>query len=283
MSIRSIIMPFASQEDGEQRLEGALRVAQFFNAHLDVLHAQTGAEKLMPSERRLVSRKFYDQIDKLVRDYVHDDMAQAKQSFEQLRTQYSIHDEITGSDAVSANWHDIFGYRGEVVAEWGKVSDLIIIPQSLNGQTSVSFEAAVNHGGKPILVMPRKQTHFAPETIMIAWNGDNAGANAVNSALPLLKKAKQVVVVTSEKYLSKKPTQVDLARYLARHKIEVECLAFAHKSRKTGAQLLEVASELNADLIVSGAFSHQNLHQKVFGGVTQKLLMRSVIPLWMMS
>ncbi|ASA57639.1 universal stress protein [Vibrio gazogenes] len=283
MPIKSIIMPFASQEHGEQRLEGALNVAKFFNAHLDVLHAQVGAEKFMPSEQRLVSRKFYDQIDKLVRDYVHDDMTQAKQIFERLCQQLGIQDEIIDSDQVSAKWHDIFGYRGEVVAEWAKVSDVIIIPQSLNGQTSVSFETAVSHGGKPILVMPREQTHFAPETIMIAWNGDKPGANSVNSALHLLQRAKQVVVVTSEKYLSKRPTQVDLVRYLARHKIEVDCITFAHKSRNTGSQLLEVAAGINADVIVSGAFAHQKLHQKVFGGVTQKLLMRADVPLWMMS
>ncbi|MEI8658378.1 MULTISPECIES: universal stress protein [Vibrio] len=283
MSVKSIIMPFASKEDGEQRLEGALNVARFFDAHLDVLHAQVGTEKLMPSEKLLVTRKFYDQIDKLVRDYVHDDMVQAKQSFERLCALLNIGDEVVGSNKSSAKWHDIFGYRGEIVAVWGKVSDLIIIPQSLNGQTSVSFEAAVNHGGKPILVMPRKQTFFNPETIMIAWNGDKPGANAVNSALPLLKKAKQVVVVTSEKYLPKQPTQVDLARYLSRHNIDVECITFTHKSRNTGSQLLEVASEINADVIVSGAFAHQKIHQKVFGGVTQKLLMRSNIPLWMMS
>lgn len=283
MSIKTIIMPFASQEDGKHRLEGALNVARFFNAHLDVLHAQVGAEKLMPSEKRLISRKFYDQIDKIVRDYVNDDMSQAKQSFEHLCQKFGIDEHKSEHQKTSAKWHDIFGYRGEVVAERGKVSDLIIIPQSLNGQTSVSFDAAVSHGGKPILIMPRQQTHFLPETAMIAWNGDKPAANAVNSALPLLREVKQVVVVTSEKYLHNKPTQEDLARYLARHNIDVECIAFAHRSRNTGSQLLEVASEINADVLVSGAFAHQKLHQKVFGGVTQKLLTRSKIPLWMMS
>lgn len=283
MSIRTIIMPFASQEDGNTRLEGALNVAKFFDAHLDVLHAQVGSEKLMPTEQRLISRKFYDQIDKIVRDYISDDMSHAKQSFENLCQKLNIEESDINLNGPSANWHDIFGYRGEVVAERGKVSDLVIIPQSLNGRTSVSFDSAVSHGGKPILLMPRKQTHFAPQTAMIAWNSDKPAANAVSSALPLLRMVKQVVVVTSEKYLINKPTQEDLARYLAQHNIDVECITFTHRSKNTGAQLLEVAAKIGADVLISGAFAHQKLHQKVFGGVTRKLLTHSKIPLWMMS
>lgn len=283
MSINTIIMPFASQENGEMRLRGALSLAQYFGAHLDVLHAQMGSEQLMPTEKQLVSRKFYDQIDKIVRDYIHYDMSQAKQIFEQwCRASHIVEGETTSSQA-SASWHDIFGYRGDIVAEWGKVSDLIIIPKSLNGQTSISFESAISHGGKPVIVMPRTQTHFSPETVMIAWNGDKAAANAVSSALPLLKRAQQVVVVTSERSIAKKPTQLDVACYLNRHQVEVECITFGQRNRNTGTQLLEVAKELRADVIVSGAFAHQKLHQKVFGGVTKKLLVESAVPLWMMS
>ncbi|MEH0688764.1 universal stress protein [Vibrio cholerae] len=283
MSIKSIIMPFASQEDGDTRLEGGLHVAKFFLAHLDVLHAQVGSEQLMPHEQRLVSRKFYDQIGKIVRDYVSNDMSQAKSRFSELCQSLNVIEGESSLNQTSATWHDIFGYRGEVVAERGKVSDVIIIPKSLTGRTSVSFEAAIEHGGKPVLVMPRTQRHFAPKTVMIAWNGDEAAANAVSSALPLLKLVDNVVVATSERSLAKKPTQIDLATYLARHGVDAECLTFTRARRNTASQLLEVASEIKADVVVAGAFAHQKLHQKVFGGVTNQLLSSATIPLWMMS
>ena len=55
MSIRTIIMPFATLENAQERMQGALNVAKYFQAHLEVLHSQVGSNQLLPEEIRLLS------------------------------------------------------------------------------------------------------------------------------------------------------------------------------------------------------------------------------------
>ncbi|MFA0155084.1 universal stress protein [Vibrio sp. 10N.261.46.A3] len=290
MTIRTIIMPFASTANSAERLEGALSIAQYFGAHLDVLHAQISPQQLMPEERQLLPSKWLSRIDQLVSNYVAEDMNQSELEFTTLCDKLEVplcdSDNLVMNEAnkhVSAQWHNLTGYRADVVSERGKVSDLIIIPKPLNGKSSVSFDVAIEHGSRPILLMPREQKSFNPECIMIAWNGDDLGARAVKAAMPLLRKAKTIVVVTSERSLNKKPNQQDLKRYLGLHNIEVECISFKEGRIKTPQAILAHAEQFHADLIVAGALAHKKMHQQMLGGVTRRLLSKTNVPLFMVS
>jgi len=283
MSIRTIIMPFATLENAQERMQGALNVAKYFQAHLEVLHSQVGSNQLLPEEIRLLSSKLYSRIDQLVSNYIEESMVESKVEFEQVCNKLGVTTGEGNGNEASATWLDMFGYRAETVAERGKVSDLIIIPKSIDGKNSVSFQAAIDHGCNPVLIMPRTQTEFSPKTIVIAWNGDDAGARAVSAAIPVLQKADRVVIVTSERSLLKKPTQQDLQVFLKRHLIDSECVSFSTSRLNTPRNILKVALDQEADLIVAGALVHQKLHKQMFGGVTQKLLRYTHIPLFMMA
>lgn len=283
MSIRTILMPFATTQNAQERLAGALEVTNFFQAHLEVIHAQVGARQLLPSEDRLISKSLYQRIDQMVNEYIEDSISESKQVFDRLCDEHRVLVSTPIRNQSTALWHDIFRYRAEVVSEHGKVSDLIIIPKPENGKTSVSFEAAIKHSTRPVLLMPRTQAHFDPQTVMIAWNGDAPAARAVHAALPLLKRAKQVVIVSSKRSLAVKPDQYALAHYLESHAVEVSHSVLETGRLKTPHALLEHAEALPADLIVAGAFAHRNLRKLVFGGVTKKLLFNQTIPLFVMS
>ncbi|GAL30944.1 universal stress protein UspA and related nucleotide-binding proteins [Vibrio variabilis] len=283
MSIRTILMPFATTQNAQERLAGALEVAKYFEAHLEVMHAQVGAGQLLPSENRLISRSLYKKIDQMVNEYIEESISESKEVFNRLCDDHRVNVSEPIRGETTALWHDIFRYRAEVVSEHGKVSDLIVIPKPSNGKTSVSFEAAIKHSARPVLLMPRKQSHFNPQTIMIAWNGDAAAARAVHASLPILKKAKEVVVVSSERSLVDKPDQYALATYLKAHDVQVSNSVLDTNKRETPKALLDFAQTLPADLIIAGAFAHRNLSRLVFGGVTKKLLFNQTIPLLVMS
>ncbi|OEE57701.1 hypothetical protein A1OK_17225 [Enterovibrio norvegicus FF-454] len=285
MTIRTIIMPLASNENAKERLEGALNVASFFRAHLDVLHAHIDPKQLLPNEMQLISNEFHKRIDQIVADYVSEDLDMMRELFEDTCRSLSISqvNRYPMSHITSAKWHEVMGFRGEVVAEKGKLSDLTIIPQPKRGKSSVSFEAAVLHSGKPVLIMPRTQTHFSPKHVMIAWNGDTQATRAVASAMHLLRSAEKVSIVTSERSIDKRPTQIDLQEYLAMHEIACDCEVFKSGRMRTPTAILSTAIRLNADAIVCGAYAHQRIHQQMFGDVTKSLLKKSQVPLWMIG
>lgn len=285
MTIKTIIMPLASNEHAKERLEGALNVAQYFRAHLDVLHAKINPRQLLPEENQLISDEFYKRIDQIVSEYVNEDFESVRDAFNEICARLSVSQQgaTPSSESATAQWHDVPGFRGEVVAEKGKLSDLIVVPQPRRGKSSVSFEAAILHSGKPVLVMPRSQAHFAPKNIVIAWNGDTQAVRAVTAAMPILKRAEKVTILTSERSESKRPTQSDLRDYLALHNISSECEVFKSSRMRIPQALLETATQLDADLIVCGAYAHQRIHQQMFGDVTKTLLRKSALPLLMIG
>lgn len=284
MTIRSVLMPFASHANGRERLQAAINIAKYFEAHLDVLHAQVNPKQLLPNEKKLLSNELYKKIDQLITDYIDDDILEFRDIFEELASKQNILLQARAPhQRNTAMWHNTYGFRGDLVAEKGKLSDLTIVPKALRGKSSISFEAAILYSGKPVLVMPREQTHFNPEIIAIAWNSDTQAVRAVQAAFPLLQKASQVIIITSERSLKNKPSQQELKKYLEIHGIASDTCTFQSSRMRTPSALLQCANELEVDLIVCGAYTHHKMNQQILGGVTQGLLKHSNLPLFMIN
>ncbi len=65
----------------------------------------------------------------------------------------------------------------------------------------------------------------------------------------------------------------DVGDWLHRQGVEANCFATASTGLEL-AHLAAIAKDLEADLIVAGAFGHSRLREWAFGGVTQDLLAR---------
>ena len=106
---------------------------------------------------------------------------------------------------------------------------------------------------------------------MIAWNGSVEAANAVRSAIDLLKMASDVKVVryTEDKDLSLSDER--LLEYLSRHGIHAELDTHLPKAG-VAEDLVDYASQARAEYVVMGGYSHSRAGEFLFGGVTRALL-----------
>ena len=68
--------------------------------------------------------------------------------------------------------------------------------------------------------------------------------------------------------------------WLAVHKVDAETL-IETSSAKAGHVLLARATELDADLLVCGAYGRARWREQVLGGVTQTMLHTAELPLLM--
>ena len=140
--------------------------------------------------------------------------------------------------------------------------------------------------GRPVLVVPF--TGAAPPvggTALVAWNGGRESARAANDALPLLSLAREVQVVVID------PEGTDLegtglpgaalAEHLARHDIPVETKVLHGAEVDAPNVLLSHAADVNANLIVSGAYGHSRLRETVLGGMTRHLMLHMTAPVLM--
>jgi nucleotide-binding universal stress UspA family protein len=145
------------------------------------------------------------------------------------------------------------------------------------------IEAVLFESGRPLLIVPPGRVAFAARRILVAWDGSLPSARALGDALPLLRAADAVelVSVVGEKDLSQLVPGADAAPYLARHGVNVTVTALTAENGDVAETLRQSASETAADLIVMGAYKHSRLREWVLGGVTQSLLKASPVPLFM--
>ncbi len=145
------------------------------------------------------------------------------------------------------------------------------------------IEALVFNSGRPVIVVPQGFDEFRCDRVIIAWDAGARAARAVNDAMPLLKTAKSVEIITvgSEQELKSLIPGAELAPHLARHGVNVSVKNLVVRDGGIAGTLQEQASITNTDMIVMGAFNRSLLREWILGGVTQSFLRESKVPLFM--
>ena len=164
--------------------------------------------------------------------------------------------------------------------------DLMIMGQLDPGEASahrhLTEQVALASGG-PLLVVPfTGPAKTSCERVVVAWDASREAARAVTDAMPLLRQAKLVRVVT----VNARPGRLghgaepgaDLALRLARHGVAVEVHHLESGANHVGNTLLADVANENADLLVMGAYGHSRLRELVLGGVTRTVLEEMTVP-----
>jgi nucleotide-binding universal stress UspA family protein len=166
----------------------------------------------------------------------------------------------------------------------GRASDLNVVGLPREGiEDRWNIEGWVFDTGRPCLLHPNDRVlPFSLETVVIAWDVSRGAARAVGDALPMLKRASAVHVLTvhGEKEVPSADSD-SLTDYLAAHDIRVVRREVELDGRGIGRAILDGATELRADLLVMGAFGHSRLQEFVLGGATRAALDDTSIPLFM--
>jgi nucleotide-binding universal stress UspA family protein len=162
---------------------------------------------------------------------------------------------------------------GQNFADQMRVSDIGVMSFAPGATLGRRFVASggVFSSGRPLLLVPENWGVRAhPSRIIIAWDATPAAVRAVHGALPFVKRAKTVTIVsvTDDKEFRPGQSGVELAHLLARHGANA---AFRPVQRGRGgvtSSIMDVAREVDADMLVMGAVRHAPLHNLVFGSAT---------------
>ncbi len=149
------------------------------------------------------------------------------------------------------------------------------------GPRMTTLESALFESGQPVLVAPPQVPKSLGENIVISWNCSTEQASATTSAMPLLRRAKTVTILTIEGLTVPGPSGLQCRDWLAANGITARELSMGNGGKKPGDVLLTEANKLGADLIVKGAYTQSRLRQMIFGGATSHLLAHSNLPLLM--
>jgi len=167
-----------------------------------------------------------------------------------------------------------------------RVNDLTVL-QGSDGALSLEkdlTEECLFNSGRPVLVVPPKgNAAFALKRIIVAWDGSARAARAAGDAMQLLAAAETVAVVsvTGDARDGKTIRGAELAEHLSRHCRDVTVSEIAAKGGDVAATLAAEAKTSNADLLVMGGFGHARFKEMLLGGVTQSMLSRPTLPVFM--
>ena len=174
----------------------------------------------------------------------------------------------------------------EHIAAAARLRDLSLVPvRSHHSFSEQLVEQLLFDSGRPIILCPQELAADLPlalDHVLIAWDGSPPAARAVGDALPILKAAEKVQIVTAADDAT--PEQVSsgvaLIEHLAEHGVEATFDTVAIDGSSVGKVLEAQVRTLGADLLVMGAYHHSRLSEIVWGGVTKTVIGQP--PCWVM-
>jgi nucleotide-binding universal stress UspA family protein len=174
---------------------------------------------------------------------------------------------------------------GAYVAEHARTRDLCIVPVAdpSDGQRSI-VEAVVFGSGRPVLTF-RPGVADLPAgslgTVVLAWDGTRTAARALADALPVMRMAREVRVLTviNEKPSARAGLGKAVVRHLQAHGIEASVDEVDAGGQRIGIVLEQYLAKHSPDLLVMGAYGRSRTREFILGGATEHMLFNPGTPL----
>jgi len=280
--MKTILLPFHDDEGSAVALDTACLLARRFDSYLEGLlclenPAVVLGERFIAMEPDYMQRMTHEwrQAADLTRKRFADAVAQRGLSMAEV---------TSPAQGASAGWREAEGSERSVVGEYGRLFDVTVVgrtPKGVGPDWEGTAEAALFGSGRPTLIAPTGRPESLGDVIVIAWNGSTETARTIGLGMPILARAKQVIVLTVEGWMVAPHTGKPVAEHLQRHGIGATARIAHPHGRSNGETILAECAELGADLLFKGAYTHARFTQLVFGGATREILSDAKLPVLM--
>jgi nucleotide-binding universal stress UspA family protein len=167
--------------------------------------------------------------------------------------------------------------------EMARNYDLSIIGQARpdsEAPDDLIIEGALFGSGRPVLIVPYIQRTGAKlDRVMVCWDGSRNAARAVADAMPLLRRAGAVDVVTIDTVERRNQVAgADIAEHLARHGLKIELKSITDKANDVASTILNHVADSDTDFVVMGGYGHSRLREFMLGGATRGMLRSMTVP-----
>jgi nucleotide-binding universal stress UspA family protein len=172
---------------------------------------------------------------------------------------------------------------GELMAEKARCFDLTMLLCDPASPDHALLEQDVLFGsGGPVIIFPGHDVASHLAKVAIAWDGSRAAARSVHDAIPLLKRAGAVHVLTCTQDKPINPASIDgLLALLSAHDVEATHVPVVLGDQPIGITLQTAAVAHDAGMLVMGAYGHSRMREFIMGGATASVLRNPMLPLFM--
>jgi len=267
---RSILLHLDSTARTAERVAVARQVAEIFDAQVTALPCTMSAMLRYPFalQGAAEAAAVMLEMDRECRDRTHAIFAAASAGSARL------------------HWSDPMGDSPWGFARRALYADLMILGQRNGDDPAVDelpsdfLPSLLVESGRPALVLPYAGPVWPiGQTVLVAWKETREAARAVSAALPWLARAQSVHVVCYGEQASA-PLQ-SLRDYLMVQGIAATLHPGGPGQGEAGSNLLSLAADLRADLLVMGCYGHTRAREWVLGGATRSILQSMTLPVLM--
>ena len=272
MSYKTILVHLNDKRRAEAMLEPAIQLATRYNSHLMGLHVD--AVMAAPPLSLTYASSGLGTV-----------AAEERENGEAIAALFT---HMTTTGTCVAEWQRLkvpLGDLVSVVVERGRTADLIVAGQAdpdWDLSPVLDFpERLALESGRPVLVIPYVGRYpLIGRNVVIAWKAGRETTRAVFDALPLLKGAENVHILEVKGRADEKTLGADtsIAASLARHGVKPTLRTSVAPDISVGDEILSRLSDLDADLLVMGAYGHSRMRELVFGGVTRHIARHMTVP-----
>ncbi len=277
MEFKNILVHLDHSSGCNNRLDIAFELARKFDAQLTGLFIVP--DYVVPS---YVEAQI--SVD-LITDVTEKAVARAKDTL-------AGYQKLADESGASMEAHVVEGQVIPILREHTKYSDLLLLgqdqPDDPDNSSYGLADALLFEGACACVVVPHSGKLEAPgKRVLLTWNASRESARALREAMPFLTRAETVVVLSSEpddghsETARGHPHALELDRLLRSHGIEAISSGISDPDISTTDAIIGQAADMNADMIVMGAYGHARLREIILGGVTRDLLKQSAVPLFL--
>lgn len=279
MAMKSLLTVATSPDGAGPALAAASTLAIAADAHLDVL--ALGVDRTQVGYSYVGSGAVLMQIglDRAEEEArAQEKLATAALAAQPQSLRASVETAVTQLGALT-----------ELVASRARYADLVVLPRpygpALGPEAEAVLEAALFEGMAPVLVVPDAGLKTArPKRIVLAWNQSREAMVAARRALPFLKRAETVTITVIDPP-AHGPERSDpgglLCQMLVRHGVKAEVAVLARTLPRVSDVLARACLDLDADMLVMGAYGHSRFREAILGGATRNMLEQAQLPVFM--
>jgi len=278
MSFKTILVPTEQHDLMNSTLETALLLARKFDSYIEGFALRIA----IPSTFAMG-----DVVSLPIPALEQESAENAKLTRSLFKNFMQDHGVSCGSQtkALSCDWLEDAPEGDHFVGSYGRVFDVIVLGRPGRDPKSpriTTLEAGLFESGRPVLIAPPSPRPQMGTNVLIAWNCSTEQARVTAFAMPILRRASRVVVLTVEGGAAVPgPTGQQLCRYLQLNGVPAKPLTVGLDGRLTGEAILAHANALGCDLLIKGAYTQSRLRQIIFGGTTRYILSNAELPVLM--
>ncbi|MEA1834851.1 universal stress protein [Methylobacterium durans] len=200
---------------------------------------------------------------------------QAKLSMDLFQCR-NLFEQSCGVD-IRPNWRQAEADPTGFLVRQALAADIVVVGRETDnivGGMIPSPGAVLMEVGRPVLVTPPGSDRLKAERIVVAWKDAPEARRAISAALPFLRGAKRVYVVSAGEEAATSGAE-EVSEFLALHGAHAEARLLNATMQDVAAEILRFTAQEDADLVVMGGYGHSRLREWLFGGVTRDVLQSS--------